>query len=165
MEPIVSAARSQLKALDAKRDKLLKIIELAESLDDITEPVASTTKKGQERTPKVRQPSPVTVRTREAVRSHLEECGTPVRLRELLAEMRRRDIPVDGKNPAATLAARLSNAKEFRSVPNLGWWFKDKPVPGSLSVFEESEGGPATETPSGSNSDKGGSENAAALVN
>ena len=35
MEPIVSAARSQLKALDAKRDKLLKIIELAESLDDI----------------------------------------------------------------------------------------------------------------------------------
>ena len=164
MFSIASEARAQLKALEAKRDKLLRIIDLAESLDDLTEPVGSTAKKGQERPSKVRQPSPVTVRTREAVRSLLEERGNPIRLRELLEEMRRRDIPVDGKNPAATLAARLSNAKEFRSVPNVGWWFKDKPVPGTLSVFEEPEGGPATETPSDSNDNKGGSENAAALV-
>ena len=164
MDTIVAVARSQLKALDARRDKLLKIIELAESLDGITEPVASTKKRPQESAPKVRQPSAVTVRTREAVRSLLEERGAPVTLRELLAEMRLRGIPVGGKKEVATLAARLSNADEFRSVPGMGWWFTDQLVPGALSVFEEPEGGPATETPSDSNDNKGGSENAAALA-
>ena len=161
METIVSAARTQLAALDVKRDKLLKIIELAESLEEITDPVAS---KGQERAPKVRQPSPVTVRTHEAVRSLLEERGAPVRLRDLLSEMRRRDIPVGGKNEIATLAARLSNADEFRSVRGVGWWFADRPVPDALPKLEEPEGVSLARSPSGSNTAKGGSENAAALV-
>ena len=80
MDTIVSAARSQLKALDARRDKLLKIIELAESLDEITEPMVPAAEQEQERGPRVRQPSTVTVRTREAVRSLLEERGAPVKL-------------------------------------------------------------------------------------
>ena len=161
MDTIVLAARSQLKALDAKRNKLLKIIELAESLEDITKPVTLAAKKEQERAPNVRQPAPVTVQTREAVRALLEERGEPVRLKELLSEMRRREIPVGGKNEVATLAARLSNADEFRSVQGMGWWFADRPVPGSLSVFEESEGAPATESPSDSNDDNGGSHGTA----
>ena len=161
MDTIVSAARSQIRALDARRDKLLKIIELAESLDRVTEPVAPAAKQEQKRAPRVRQPSAVTVRTREAVRSLLEERGAPVRLRELLSEVLRRGIPVGGKNEVATMAARLSNADEFRTIPGMGWWFTDKPDPGSLSVFEESEGGPATETPSDSNNDKGGSHGTA----
>ena len=161
MDMIVAAARSQLKALDAKRDKLLMIIELAESLDEITEPVVPAAKQERESSPKVRQPSAVTVRTREAVRSFLEERGAPVKLRELLSEIRRRDIPVGGKNETATLAARLSNADEFQSIRGEGWWFKDKPVPGSLSVLEEPEGGPATEAPSDSNDDNGGSHGTA----
>ena len=161
MNTIVSAARSQIKALDARRDKLLRIIELAESLDGVTEPMAPVAKQEQERAPSVRQPTAVTVRTREAVRSLLEERGAPVRLRELLSEVRRRDIPVGGKNEVATLAARLSNAEEFRSIPGRGWWFTDRPVPGSLSVFEESEGGPATEAPSDPNHNEGGSDGTA----
>ena len=157
MDTIVSAARSQIKALDARRDKLLRIIELAESLDGITEPMVPAAKQEQERAPGVRQRTAVTLRTREAVRSLLGERGTPVRLRDLLSEVRRRDIPVGGKNEVATLAARLSNADEFRSIPGKGWWFAGKPDPGSLSVFEEPEGGPATETPSDSNNYNGGS--------
>ena len=46
----------------------------------------------------------------------------------------------------------------------MGWWFTDQPVPGALSVLEEPEGCPATESPSDSNNNKGGSENAAALI-
>ena len=161
MDTIVSAAQSQIKALDARRDKLLKIIELAESLDEITEPMVPAAKQEQERGRRVRQPSTVTVRTREAVRSLLEERGAPVKLRELLSEVRRRDIPVGGKNEVATLAARLSNTKEFRSIPGRGWWFTDKPAPGLLSVFEESEGGPATEAPSDPNHNEGGSDGTA----
>ena len=150
MEAIISAARSQLAELDTKRDKLLKIIDLAESLDATTEPVVTMAKQGQERAPRVRQPSSITVQTREAVRAHLEERGAPVRLRDLLSEVLRQGIPVGGKNDTATLAARLSNADEFRSIPNMGWWFTDKPVPGSLSAFEEPKGEPATDAPSGS---------------
>ena len=158
MNAIVSSARSQLKALDARRDKLLRIIELAESLDGVTEPMALAAKQEQERAPSVRQPTAVTVRTREAVHSLLEERGAPVRLRELLSEVRRRDIPVGGKNEVATLAARLSNAVEFRSIPGRGWWFTDQPVPGSLLEFKEPEGDPATEAPSDSNHNEGGSD-------
>ena len=161
MDMIVVAARSQLKALDAKRNKLLRIIELAESLEETTETGALTAKKEQGRAPKVRQPAPVTVQTREAVRAHLEECGAPVKLRELLSEMLRRGIPVGGKNATATLAARLSNADEFRSIRGVGWWFADKPFPGSLSVFEELEGAAATQSPSNSNDENGGSHGTA----
>ena len=161
MDTIVSAARSQLKALDARRGKLLKIIELAESLDEITEPMVPAAEQEQERGPKVRQPSTVTVRTREAVRSLLEERGAPVKLRELLSEVRSRGIPVAGKKEVATLAARLSNADEFRSIKGVGWWFTDQPVPGSLLGLEEPEGDPATEAPSDSNHNEGGSDGTA----
>lgn len=158
MDTIVSAARSQLKALDARREKLLKIIELAESLDEVTEPVVPSTKQEQKSAPKVRQPSSVTVRTREAVRSFLEERGSPVKLKELLSEVRRREIPVGGKNETATLAARLSNADEFQSIRGRGWWFSDQLIPGSLPASEEPEGALATESPSDSNNDIGGSK-------
>ena len=161
MDTIVLAARSQLEALDAKRNKLLKIIELAESLEEIMEPVTLTAKKEQGRAPKVRQPSPVTVQTREAVRALLEERGAPVKLRELLSEVLRRGIPVGGKNAVATLAARLSNADEFRSIRGVGWWFTDKPLPNAQPELDEAEGNPLQDRPSASNSNAGGSHGTA----
>ena len=161
MDPIVLAARSQLEALDAKRNTLLKIIELAESLEKITEPVPTAVKRGQYAARKVRQPTPVTVRTREAVRALLEERGAPVRLRELLSEMSRRGIPVGGKNEVATLAARLSNADEFRSVPDMGWWFTEKPIPEERSIFEEAESASPKERLSASKSNQGDSDGTA----
>ena len=150
MGTILSAAKAQLGALDAKREKLLQIIELAESID---EPQANTSP--------VRRPSTVMLATYEAVRSVLLEHGKPTRLSDLLAGVIERGIEVGGKDPASTLSARLSNSKEFKSRRGVGWWFTDKPLPRVGAENDEAEGAPGRDQPSASNANQGGSHGTA----
>ena len=147
MDTIAAVARAQLEAIDAKRAKLVKIIELAESIDGPTSPQVRT---GSAK-PGVRGPSTITKETRDAARTLLEERGKPLKLRTLLDGVLARGVDVGGQDPASTLAARLLNSKEFKSHRGIGWWFTNKPLPDTLGVFEEPEGEPTTDTPSGSN--------------
>lgn len=138
MNTIVAAAREQLKDLDLRRDKLLKIIALAESLkEDGGLPKVTIKSKFV-----IRRPSSVTSQTHEAVRSILEERGKPVKLPDLLSEVRNRGVHVGGKNEGATLSARLSNSDEFLSFRGVGWWFADRPLPTAQASFEEAESSP-----------------------
>ena len=157
MDPIVSVARAQLEALDTKRAKILKIIELAESMDT---PSAPQVGEGATKPPG-RGPSTATKETWAAVRTILEERGRPVRLRDLLNGVRGRGVDVGGKEPASTLAARLSNSKEFKSHRGIGWWFVDKPLPDDMAELNEAEGNPSQDQPSASNSSQGGSHGTA----
>ncbi len=140
MDSIIEEARRQLVALDVKRSKLLKIIEIAESLGGIDSP----TSPGPIVKDKVVEgdPSSVMWQTREAVRSILKERGSPVRLSDLLREVQGRGVKVGGKNPMSTFAARLSNSSEFESIRGRGWWFSNQPLPESESIFEEAESTP-----------------------
>ena len=157
MDAIVAAARAQLDDLDAKRDKLLKIIELAESMDTPTIP------QGREEAPKppVRRPSTVTLATYEAVRSILLEHGKPMKTSDLLAGVIERGVEVGGKKPAYTLSARLSNSKEFKGHRGVGWWFADRPLPGAGAESDEAEGSTTQASPSASNPSQGGSHGTA----
>lgn len=157
MDPIVAVARAQLEALDAKRATLLKIIELAEGMDT---PATPQMREGAVKSP-VRGPAAATRETWAAVRTILEERGKPVRLRDLLGGVRERGVEVGGKEPASTLAARLSNSKEFASHRGIGWWFADRPLPNERAKLDEAEGLTSPALPSASNSSVGGSDGTA----
>ena len=135
MDTIVAAARAQMEALDAKRAKLAKIIELVESMDEPTSPKVRVGSK-----PPVRGPATTTKETWDAVRAILAERANPVQLRDLLDGVRERGVDVGGKKPASTLAARLSNSKEFKSHRGIGWWFADKPLPDGRAEFDKADG-------------------------
>ena len=137
MDTIVAAARAQMEALDAKRAKLAKIIELAESMDEPASPKVRV----ESAKPPVRGPATTTKQTWDAARAILQERAKPgVRLRDLLDGVRERGVDVGGKEPASTLAARLSNSKEFKSHRGIGWWFTDKPLPNGRAEFDEADG-------------------------
>ena len=136
MDTIVAVARAQMEVLDAKRAKLAKIIELAESMDEPTSPKVRV----ESAKPPVRGPATTTKETWDAARAILEERAKPVKLRDLLDGVRERGIDVGGKDPASTLAARLSNSKEFKSHRKIGWWFADKPLPDGRAKFDEADG-------------------------
>lgn len=136
MDTIVAVARAQMEALDAKRAKLAKIIELAESMDEPASPKVRV----ESAKPPVRGPATTTKETWDAARAILQERAKPVRLRDLLDGVRERGVDVGGKQPASTLAARLSNSKEFKSHRGIGWWFADKPLPNGRTEFDEVDG-------------------------
>lgn len=99
--------------------------------------------------------------SREIAAQILREQGAPMRTADLLPILRHRGIEVGGKDPVATLAARLSNSKMFKSRRRIGWWFADEPLPAAYAIFEESEGDPAKQPPSDSHDGKGGSHGTA----
>lgn len=117
---------------------------------------------------KPRRTSSVMNPTRVAVAELLEEAGGPLETRDLLPKVRERGIDVGGKDPVATLSARLSNSDQFKNRRGVGWWFSDRPLPqGGHLLGSDSE---ATANDLGglpaaaSVSNQGGSEDAAALT-
>ena len=127
MDEIIAIAQRELDALEAKRATLQEIILLASSMAASKPEPSQATKM-----------APTTLQTYDAVRDILRENGAPMRPAVLLREVLRRGVEVSGKRPASTLSARLSNASEFQSVPGLGWWFADEPVPDNEGAEEDS---------------------------
>ena len=64
-----------------------------------------------------------------AVGRVLDRAGAPVRLKDLVIAVAAEGAPVGGKSPASNLSARLGQSGLFASVPDVGWWWKDRPVP------------------------------------
>lgn len=96
-----------------------------------------------------RKPSDVIVRTYSVARNALHKRGGPIPLGDLLSIVVNAGVEVGGKNPAATLSARLSNSDEFTSHRGLGWWFANRPLPDEgrqVSLMDEAGEAPAKET-------------------
>lgn len=89
------------------------------------------------------RPSPIMNPTREAAARHLRAADGPLATKDLVEKLLADGVPVGGKDPVATLSARLSNAEEFTNIRGVGWWFEgeDFPRPNlSGSIFDEAEG-------------------------
>jgi len=105
--------------------------------------------------------------TREAVAKILEENGGPLQTRDLLPRLRARGVEVGGKDPVATLSARLSNSDDFRIDRAVGWWFSNKPIPipmPSQVTMNEAEDRSLEVQPSASDTDQEGGDNRASLI-
>lgn len=76
--------------------------------------------------------------TRREAAAVLNSLGRPVKTAELLPLLRQRGVSIEGKNPLATLSARMSNSRDFQSLGPLGWWFRDRDIPGSSSATSDS---------------------------
>lgn len=64
-----------------------------------------------------------------AAREVLDEAGRPVALKDLLSAIQAKGVHIGGSEPRSNLSARLGQSPYFVSIPNVGWWFKDRPVP------------------------------------
>lgn len=158
---VVRDAKERLAQIEAEREHLLGVVRHAEALTGMS-PRGETGGRRQASAQAARS-APAMSPTREAVLAILKERGAPIETRDLLPLVRERGVQVGGKDPIATLSARLSNSDEFKTRRGVGWWFSGQPYPGDLSS-NEAEGQSVEGQPSASNSNQGGSENAAALV-
>ena len=152
METVLKAAQGELAGLEKRRVALLKIIDIAKS---VTAP-AETAPAARPVRPQS-QPAPETLASYDAARSALRENGAPMKLAHLLAAVEARGVTVGGKSPPATLAARLSNSREFVNVRGSGWWLAGEPAP-------DNEGAEEGASPSAPNGGNQGGQNGAALA-
>ena len=161
---LANDARSRLKEIDREREHLMGLVRHLEALaGDVQLPPATMPhrptyiKSGKRK-------APTMAPTRDAARSILEEVGKPIETRDLLPLIRERGVEVGGKDPVATLSARLSNSSEFVVRRGVGWWFSDQSFPGE--EFEEAESYTVEGDTSASSesNDEGGESNAAALI-
>lgn len=141
---VVRDAKVRLAELDAERENLLGVVRHAEALAGIVPAHGKPAGLGLTEAAKSRPASraraaPMMAPTREAVHAILSEVGRPVETRELLPMVRSRGVEVGGKDPVATLSARLSNSTDFQNRRGIGWWFADRRYPGEIG-FDEAEG-------------------------
>jgi len=82
-----------------------------------------------------------TIAATEAV---LNGYGHPLPLEQLFNEVTKSGLVVGGQKPKDNYSARLYNSGCFRSLgKKTGWWFKDRPLPGS----QEDDHDTTSETP------------------
>lgn len=67
--------------------------------------------------------------TETVARSVIASVGRPVPTLEMLKHMAERHVDVGGKDPASTLAARLSRAPSLKFSRGLGWALQNAPTP------------------------------------
>lgn len=162
---VIGSAKKRLAELEEERSHLFGLIQHAEALavasrgeatPHSVDPVKGVRKRKRQ--------APAMAPTREAARKILDEYGEPIETRNLLSLIRERGVDVGGKDPVATLSARLSNSREFRNKRGVGWWFSDRPYPSELGFEEaEDETVEGSSSASSEHSNNGGSSNAAAL--
>jgi hypothetical protein len=87
--------------------------------------------------------------TERAAAEIIRESGRPVPTQQLLKMLPSRGVVIGGKDPASTLAARLSRAPSLVSERGIGWRIKDEPP-----QMDEGAGlrHPSAPAPSGSTS-------------
>jgi hypothetical protein len=64
--------------------------------------------------------------TAEAAIAVISEAGRPLPTPELRVALEARGIEIGGKDPLATLSARLSRASEIVNIRQKGWWIREK---------------------------------------
>jgi hypothetical protein len=77
----------------------------------------------------VKKQRPDVIRSLDLIRTLLAAADRPVPIAVLLDEMDQRQVPIGGENRTNTLDSRLRYYKEFRKIPNRGWWLADRPIP------------------------------------
>lgn len=146
MDTIIAEAKAQLDAVNATRDKLLRIISIAESIDPST---ISGSSAGPAQ-PRRQRDKTKSQESLAVVRRVLDERGTPVAIAELVDAVLDHGIVIGGKDDAKTLSARLSNSTEFESHRGLGWWHANVPLSPERDDSEEAEGHSLVGEPSAS---------------
>jgi hypothetical protein len=63
----------------------------------------------------------VMLQTARVAREVIQAIGRPVTTREMLSEFQKRAIPVGGRDPLATLSARLSRTPDLENRRPFGW--------------------------------------------
>lgn len=102
--------------------------------------------------------------TRAAASEILEAHGGPMETRDMLPLIIARGIDVGGKDPVATLSARLSNSDDFQNKRGVGWWFANRPMPGEIQNSNEAEDQSLEVQPSASELDQEGGDTHASLI-
>jgi hypothetical protein len=151
MADVVSIAQERRKALLAELAELDAFLRQAESLAQRYGGGMAPTTHQESPSHQSRRPSPITSATYEVARRVLRDRGHPVRLGDLLGAMREAGVEVGGRDPGATLSARLSNSSEFKSHRGKGWWFADEPLPPEGLPILEAGDNPAKENNPASN--------------
>ncbi len=152
------ARRQRLAAELAKLDELLSAFnayasEFAPDLLDETAPAQmSAPTHSDAPKPKSRMTatieSPINTMTADVVATVMERENRPLTLAECERAVRESTVPVpDTKNPRNVIGTRLHRTGRFRSIQGVGWWFKDRPVPGGHEIAPD--GAERNEAPAG----------------
>jgi hypothetical protein len=122
MSDIVRIAQERREALLSELEELETFLRIAQKLAGQTD---VPTKEHQRRG---RRPSGIAEKTNALARAKTLAAQRPLPLRALYEQLAP-EVEIGGKDPLATLSARLSNSGEFVSHRGLGWWPKDTPLP------------------------------------
>lgn len=138
MDPILQNAISRRDAALAEADRWTQFVRMYEELTGRTIPGCSTASQSvtgadrhsgiglQPPRPPVRRPVKVQ-ETEAAAAAIIREAGGIVPTRRMLEELLRRGVEVGGKNPQATLNARLSRAPSLVYERPYGWKVLEEP--------------------------------------
>ncbi len=168
MDSIIDRARAKRERLAAEIERIDAWLAMADELasDSSSEHTSKAAPARKEGTSQ-RSAGEAMTATYEATERALNEHGAPIPLGDLLAIVRAAGVEVGGKNPNATLSARLSNSDKFTSHRGLGWWFSDRPVPDTRrygSLLNEAGDEPAKEASPASVTNNERATDAASIV-
>jgi hypothetical protein len=92
----------------------------------------------------------VTDLTADAVERAIDEANMPISLADAERAVTEAGVPMpETDNPRNVIGARLYNSKRFVSLQGVGWWFKDRPLPGhsNSASIDANENGEAEASP------------------
>ncbi len=141
MTTTIRAAREELAALEAQLGPKL---EYMAQLRALIEAHAALPKRAiQMRSPKraSKRSGKVVAQTEMATVDILKETGQPIRLGDLVAAVQARGVTIGGKNPVATLRARLEHAASIQTDRRRGVWLSDRPWPPEASDTPATQAG------------------------
>lgn len=82
-----------------------------------------------------RQASVILDLTARIASQAMESANAPLSLAALEGIMRTAAVPMPASDhPRNVIGTRMSRCGKFRSIPGLGWWFKDRPLPNAVEA-------------------------------
>lgn len=150
---IISHAMAKREKLRSELEKIDSFLATAFELEQEAGGVDATTEKKTLPAPEAAAPAPrkfivrlpgtgLVSATANAAGAILRERGVAMSTRELLPLIRAKGIEVGGKDPLATLSARLSNSNKVKLTSGK-WWLVD--VDGQSVESQEAADAPTTE--------------------
>jgi len=129
MSRIITAAREELAALEIQLAPKLDYMAQLRALIDAHEALPKTSSRTRPAKRPVRRSGKVVAQTETASAEALKAAGHPLRLGDLVKAVRARGVPIGGKNPVATLRARLEHSDVFQTDRRRGVWLRDTDWP------------------------------------
>lgn len=145
MTTTIRAAREELAALEAQLGPKLEYMAQLRALIEAHAalPKRAIPMRAPKRAPKraSKRSGKVVAQTEMATVDILKETGQPIRLGDLVAAVQARGVTIGGKNPVATLRARLEHASSIQTDRRRGVWLSDRPWPPEASDTPATQAG------------------------